>query len=141
MTLDSLRRTSGGDRMLLVGSAVLLLALLLPWWDDGAGAHANGFHDWGWLSFLSLVPVLALFGLRNLVTEPRLPELSVSDPAAYMIGGAVEIAGAVVFWLANNTRIVGGVKYGVFVAVVAGAVTVAAGYLKHLETLEHDGTA
>ena len=133
MTLDSLRKLSGGDRVLVAGSVVLLLALLFPWWDDGAGSRANGFHDWGWLSFISLLLVATLFGVRNLVPESRLPELSVSDPGAYMIGGIAETVGAVVFWLTNNSRIVGGVKYGVFVAVIAGAITVAGGYIKHLE--------
>ena len=134
MTLDTLRRLSGGDRVLVAGSAIVLLSLLLPWWDSGFGSTANGFHDWGWLSFVSLLLVAALFSVRNLVPESRRPELSVSDPAAYMTGGAAELVGAVVFWLTNNSRLVGGVKYGVFVAVVGGAVTVAGGYVKHLET-------
>jgi hypothetical protein len=134
MALDTLRRLSGGDRVLVAGSAMVLLALLLPWWNNGFGTTANGFHDWGWLSFLSLLLIAALFSVRNLVPESRRPELSVSDPAAYMIGGALEIVGAVVFWLANNSRLDGSVKYGVFVAVVGGAVTVAGGYVKQMET-------
>ena len=133
MVLDFLRRLSGGDRVLAAGSAILLLALLLPWWDNGFGSSANGFHDWGWLSFLSLLLVATLFAVRNLVPESRRPELSVSDPGAYMIGGTAEMVGAVVFWLANNSKLLGGVKYGVFVAVIGAAVTIAGGYIKHLE--------
>src|SRR5260370_1253512 len=98
MTLDSLRKLSGGDRVLVAGTAISLLGLLLPWWDDGAGSSANGLHDWGWVSLVSLLLVATLFSVRNLVPEARRPELSVSDPAAYMIGGVVEMVGAVVFW-------------------------------------------
>jgi len=141
MTLDTLRRLSGGDRVLVAGSAVVLLSLLLPWWDNGLGSTADGFHDWGWLSLLGLLLLAALFSVRNFVPETRRPELSVSDPVAYMIGGAAEIVGAVVFWLTNNSRLVGGVKYGVFVAVVGGAVTVAGGYVRHLETQTSGSTA
>lgn len=134
MALDTVRRWSGGDRILVAGSAIVLLSLLLPWWDNGFDTTANGFHDWGWLTFLSLLLVAALFSVRNLVPESQRPELSVSDPVASMIGGAAELVGAVVFWLTNNSRLLGGVKFGVFVAVVGGAVTVAGGYVKHLET-------
>jgi hypothetical protein len=133
MSREFLRRLSIGDRVLVAGSAILLLALLLPWWHDSTGSTANGFHDWGWLSFISLLLLATLFAVRNLVPESRRPELSVSDPAAYMIGGVAEIVGAVVFWLTNNSRFVGEVKFGVFIAFVGGAVTVAGGYVKHLE--------
>jgi hypothetical protein len=134
MSLDSLRRLSIGDKVLLAGSVILLVALFLPWWDNGFGVTANGFHDWGWLSFLALLLLAALFAVRTVVDESRrLPELSVSDPVAYMIGGVAEVVGAVVFWLTNNTRIMGEVRYGVFVAVVGGAVTIAGGYLKQVE--------
>src|SRR5258708_28277610 len=93
MTLDTLRRLSGGDRVLVAGSATMLLSLLLPWWDNGFGGTANGFHDWGWLSLVSLLLVAALFSVRNLVPESRRPELAVRAPIAYMICGAAEILG------------------------------------------------
>lgn len=125
---------SAGDGLLVAGSAVVLLSLLLPWWDDGFGNHANGFHDWGWMSFVGMLLLVALLAVRNLPETRHLPELAVSDPLAYIIGGGAEILGAVVFWLTNNSRLVGGVKFGVFICVVGGAVTVAGGYLKHLES-------
>jgi hypothetical protein len=125
---------SVGDGVLVAGSAIVLLSLLLPWWNDGFGNSANGFHDWGWMSFVSLLLVAALLVVRNVPEMRRLPELALSDPAAYIVGGAAELVGAVVFWLTNNSRLMGGVKYGVFVCVVGGAVTVAGGYVKHLES-------
>lgn len=132
---DRARRTlTGGDWVVVTGAAVVLLSLLLPWWDDGFDRTANGFHDWGWLSFLSLVLLATLFCVRSFLPELRgVPELSVSDPAAYVIGGIAEVVGAVVFWLAGNSKLIGQVRYGVFVCVVGGAVTAAGGYLKHLE--------
>lgn len=139
MTLDSLRKLTGGDRVLVAGSAIVLLSAFLPWWDNGYGITANGFHDWGWVTIFGLLMAATLFAVRNLVPEARRPELSVNDPIAYMIFGVVEIAGAVVFWLSNNDRLVGGVKYGVFIAIVGGAVTVAGGYVKQLEAQQRGG--
>jgi uncharacterized membrane protein len=76
--------------------------------------------------------VLTLFAVRRVAAQ-RLPEMSVSDPVALMCGGVAELLGGVVFWLTNNARITGTVRYGVFVAVVGGALTVAAGYVKLIE--------
>jgi len=139
MTLDSLRKLSGGDRVLVAGSAIVLLSVFLPWWDNGVGITANGFHDWGWLTILGLLMAATLFAVRNLVPEARRLELSVNDPVAYMIFGVVEIVGAVVFWLTNNGRLVGGVKYGVFIAMIGGAVSVAGGYVKQVESQQDGG--
>src|SRR5258706_11971271 len=88
MRLDTRRALSGGDLLVVGGSAIMLLALLLPWWDNGLGGTADGFHDWGWLSLLSLLLVAALFTLRTFFPDTRAAvELSVADPIAYMIGG------------------------------------------------------
>jgi len=125
---------STADRVLLGGCALTLLSLLLPWWDSGFGRSADGLHDWGWLSFLALLLVAALFVVRRVVRLDRaMPRMSVRDGTAYVAGGALEMLGAVAFWTANNARLSGTVRYGVFVCVVGGAVTVAGGYLRQLE--------
>jgi hypothetical protein len=40
----------------------------------------------------------------------------------------------VVFWLGNNGRLAGMVRYGVFVAVVAGAITLIGGWVLRIES-------
>ena len=125
-------RSDAGDLVVALGSVVALAALLMPWWDGG-GDRANGFHDWGWLTVAGLLGAVVLWAVRTLAREtPRRLELSVDDGTAFVIAGSAEVLGAVVFWLANNVRLSGSVKYGVFVAVVAGAVTAMGGYLKHV---------
>lgn len=142
MSLDSLRRLSGGDKVVLAGTLGVLVSIFLPWWNDGLGNGANGLHDWGWLTVASVLLVLALFTTRRLLDEQRrMPELSVGDGVAYILGGSAELLGAVVFWLVNNSRIVGTVQYGVFVAVVGGAVTIAGGYLRQVERSTPNGPA
>lgn len=128
---------STADRVLVAGCAITLLSLLLPWWDNGFGITANGLHDWGWLSFLALLLVVALMVVRRVARlSGAMPQMSVRDGTAYIGGGALEMLGAVAFWTANNARLSGTVRYGVFVCVVGGAVTVAGGYLHQLESAQ-----
>jgi hypothetical protein len=133
MRQDNLRRLTLGDRIVAGGSLITLVAMLLPWWDSGLGATANGFHDWGWLSFLALAGVAVLLVVRVAAAEGG-PRLSVADGVAFLIGGAAEVLGSVIFWVGNNGRLGGGVRYGVFVALVGGMLTVIGGWVKRMET-------
>jgi hypothetical protein len=133
MRQDNLRRLTLGDRIVAGGTLITLLAILLPWWDSGQGMTANGFHDWGWLTFLALVGVAVLLAVRVAAAEGG-PKLSVADDAAFLIGGATEVLGSVIFWIGNNGRLIGGVRYGVFVALVGGMATVVGGWVKRMET-------
>jgi MFS family permease len=148
-----LEKMSDGERAILGGSVVVLIAMFLPWWgaDWNLGTFGgtslgsqsesvSGFHGWGWITFLALLAVVVFWLLRGpLADQFELPDLPVSDGQAYMIGGGLEILGAVIFWLAykgDNLNFPGfsaGVKFGVFVAIVGGAATVVGGYLKQSE--------
>jgi multidrug transporter EmrE-like cation transporter len=133
MREEDLHRVSPGDVVVVVGTLIVLVSMFLPWWDSGVGVTANGFHDWGWLTFAGLLFVVVVMGLRA-VDSSRTPELSVSDEIAFVIGGATEVCGAAVFWAANNRSISGGVLYGVFIAIIGGTTTVAGGWVKRLES-------
>jgi hypothetical protein len=121
-----------GDGVVVAGCVVTLLALLLPWWDSQIGASANGFHDWGWLSFFGLALVIVTLLARLAGVRVHIP---LDDAAAYMVCGGLEVLGAVVFWFANNTSIAGRVRYGVFLAVVGGAITLIGGYVRRIESM------
>ena len=121
-----------GDGVVAAGCVVTLLALLLPWWDSGLGVSANGFHDWGWLTFFGLALVIAVLLARLAGVQVHLP---LDDAAAYMVCGGLEVLGAVVFWFGNNTSITGRVRYGVFLGVVGGAVTLIGGYVRRMESM------
>ncbi len=132
MREEDLHRVSPGDVVVVVGTLIVLASMFLPWWDSGVGATANGFHDWGWLTFAGLLFVVVVMVLRALDSS-RVPQLSVSDEIAFVIGGATEVCGAVVFWAANNRSISGGVLYGVFIAIIGGTTTLTGGWVKRLE--------
>lgn len=140
MNQDFLGKMSDGEKAIAGGSIIVLISLFLPWygWDLGpfGSDSVDGFASWGWLTFLALLAVVLFWAARRLFTEQvKLPDMPVSDAAFYMIGGAVEVLGAVLFWLAYHREAVDGivsvgVKFGTFVAIVGGAVTLFGGYLE-----------
>ena len=69
-------RLSNGDKAILGGSVLLLIAMFLPWygWDynflgTSSSGSVNGFTSWGWLTFLSLIAVVALWVIRGPMSE------------------------------------------------------------------------
>jgi hypothetical protein len=118
---------SRGGAVVLAGSATTLVALLLPWWDSGIGATANGFHDWGWLTFFAMLLAAALLVVR--VAGVRL-RLAAGDGAVWIATGAAEVLGAVIFLLSGHARLAGAVRTGVFVAVAGGMVTLLGGCVR-----------
>jgi len=146
MNQDFLGKMTNGERSILGGSVIVLISLFLPWygWDINLGILGsssdsfNGFHSWGWLTVLALVAVVAFWVIRTFMSDDvKLPEMSLEDPVIYMIGGAVEVVGAVLFLVTASPGVGGyfsaGAKFGVFIAIVGGALTVLGGYLKQSE--------
>jgi hypothetical protein len=130
------------------GSILLLVALFLDWtsascsgaYCNGSLSGASGFHGWGWLSFLALVGVAGLLAARRLVADRvELPELPASDSVLYMAGGALEIAGVLLFWVEYHDSFVStgagvqtfsyGLGFAWFLALLAGIVTLVGGYM------------
>jgi hypothetical protein len=134
---------SNGDKAILGGSLVVLIAMFLPWYGVDLGTFGSesvsGFHSWGLLTFIAWLFVVVLWLLRGpLSSQFKMPEVSVTDGILFMIGGGVEALGALIFWLAYKTDVSGfgisaGVKFGTFVALVGGLITAAGGYLKQSE--------
>lgn len=142
MNQDFLGKMSDGEKAIGLGSIIVLVSLFLPWygWDLGpfGSDSVDGFASWGWLTFLGLLGVVVFWALRRLFSQQvELPrEMPLSDAAIYMIGGGLEVAGAVLFWLAYHRDVINGivsvgVKFGTFIAIVGGAITLFGGYLEH----------
>lgn len=149
LDLRKLRETFSTEELVIAaGSLVLLVALFLDWtkascsgaFCNGSLSGLSGFHGWGWLSFLALIAVAGLLASRRLLPGiVELPELPASDSVIYMAGGALEIVGALLFWVEYHDSFVttgSGVQtfsYGLgfawFLALLAGIVTLIGGYL------------
>ena len=140
---------SNGDKAILGGSLVFLIAMFLPWYGAdyhfggfNESASANGFVSWGWLAFIAFLAVIALWLVRGPMSDSvKLPDMPTSDAMLYMILGGVEVAGVLLYWLAGHNDLGGfsgpglsiGVRFGLFIALVGGALTIFGGYLKQTE--------
>jgi hypothetical protein len=148
MNQDFLGKMTNGEKAILGGSLLVLIFLFFPWygWDvvsigffAGQSASFNGFYGWGWLTFLALLAVVGFWVVRTfLADDVKLPDLPVSDPAVYMILGAVEVLGTVLYWAGTGPSVnIGftsqGVRYGLFLTLIGGVVTIIGGYLKQSE--------
>jgi hypothetical protein len=140
---------SNGDKAFLGGSLILFIAMFLPWYGADVSTpgysvsdSVNGFHSWGWLTFLILLAAVAFWTIRRFFTkEVPLPDLPVTDAVALMIGGGLEVLGVILFWIAGHSDVGSfsfpgisvGVRWGLFVALIGGIVVVVAGYIKQSE--------
>src|SRR5258708_40035275 len=105
---------SNGDKAILGGSIVLLVALFLPWKGVDiafiGSATEDGFHAWGLLTFIAFLGVVALWPMRGpLRDKVTLPEMGVSDAMLYMILGGVEVGTVLLYWVAIDTDPIDGV--------------------------------
>jgi hypothetical protein len=140
---------SNSDKAFLGGSLVLFIAMFLPWYGAEVSSalysvseSINGFYGWGYLTFVALLAVVAFWVIRKFFSkEITLPEMPVTDAVAIMIGGAIEVVGVLLVWVAGHPAFANfnfpgyssGVRFGLFIALIGGIATIVAGYLKQSE--------
>jgi len=142
---------SNGDKAILGGSLVLFIAMFLPWYGaditiggvTSSSASDNGFYGWGWLVFIALLAVVALWLLRGPMEGSfELPDLPAKDAIIFMGLGGLEVLGAILYWLSSpgggTSGIPGysasvGVRFGLFIGLVGGVATAVGGYMKQSE--------
>ena len=135
MTFD-LSRFSRLDRSIVGGAALAFISGFLPWWgyngplsaySASVGGWSAGFTAWAGLLCLSLGG--AYLFLRRTRTDT--PQLGVGPSTAVAGAAGVGLLLVVIRWL-TLPRVHGGLagsigtKYGIWVAIVAGAVEVGA---------------
>jgi hypothetical protein len=147
-----LRRSSWGERALVGGSAAALFALLfLPWLTTSCDADCNGFglaartidgvHGWGLLTLLGLLAVVGLWAVRCYPDRVTMPALPLRDPQVYMLAGALELVGVVLFWFEFHASVASFVSVGVrptvgwFLAFAGATATLLGGWLLQSERL------
>lgn len=131
-----LKQLSSLDRAIVGGGAVAFIAGFLPWWgysgplslySASVNGWSAGFTAWAGTLLLALAGAYLLLR-RSQVTLPELP----IGPAAVVAGAtALGLLLVVIRWL-TLPRVHGGLagsigaKYGIWLAIIAGAVELAA---------------
>ena len=139
MSFD-LKRLTGRDRMIAGGAAVAFVAGFLPWWGYTGPLSLYGASVSGWSAGFSAWAGTLLLTAAGVYLVAR--RMGASIPSPY-VGPAVLVAGVaalglllvVVRWL-TLPRVQGGLagsigaRYGIWVAIVAGAVETAGAVLE-----------
>jgi hypothetical protein len=123
------------------GAALLLLiALFLPWTRvSGSGNSLTFGASFGWISILSVLVVLTIFGVTVLDVELPFP-----SGLAYLGAGGLSVLFTLLVMLIRPASVLGfgipsgpGVSkmpwFGAFIAFIAAVVILVAGYLKYKE--------
>jgi hypothetical protein len=143
------RQVSNGALAVSGGLVVGLISTVLPWhsttiptaFGANSGGH-NAFGYWsGWLFFLAVLGGLVLIGMRTFAPQVRIPALPFTDSMIQLGIGVVMLLCALL-WLVTGggyasvyavySHLAGyssGPSIGVFIAIIAGAVVTAGGYL------------
>lgn len=134
---DKLLGVTGADRMILVAGLVFFIDSFLPWYGVsfrgfGADISAN-VSGWssGTLAVLAIIAaILATVFAAMRVLGAKLDLGGIKDGTVYLGLGAAAFLFALLRWLTETNF----TKYGLFVAIIAGAVLAYGGYLKNQQT-------
>ena len=154
-----LKALGNGERVVGVASVVILVGMFLPWVSisgscsgalcpGGIGNSAgvgNGFNNWGLLTFLALLAVIAYFVVRAFLRDSvQLPTMPLTGGQLYMVGGAVEVVGVLLFWLGHLSSfgsatfgpvtLSTGLAIGWFFCLLGGAATIFGGFMQRSAT-------
>jgi hypothetical protein len=122
------------------GSFVLFISVFLSWYSvslkGGLGVGASGSTSgWSSVDAAKLVALLALIALAAIVIELFVPTVTLPVPASLIVIGCGGLAFLCVLLKILDKPASGlDLKYGIFVALIAAAVTTYGGYAKMNES-------
>ena len=123
-----LAHTSIETKTLGVATLVAFIGMLLPWYSASAFGYSvsvNGFHRWGWLSFVAMLVAAAatavMLGAGRVATGRKRQLRMVA-----LVAGILEVLGAVAFWVdasGSTGGVSGSPSVGLFLTLIAGLVS------------------
>jgi hypothetical protein len=119
----------GADRMILVAGLLFLVDSFLPWYGADLGIVSVNAKGWssGGLAVLSILFALGALLLAATQVAGMKMTLPMKTGMAYLILGG----GAFVFALLRFITETNLTKFGLYIAIVLGAVLAYAGYMKY----------
>jgi hypothetical protein len=113
------------------GAFVLFISVFFSWY----GVGPLGFSGWDLVDLAKLVALLALIALAAIVIELFVPTVTLPVPASLIVIGCGGLAFLCVLLKMFDKPGGGlGLKYGIFVALIAAAATTYGGYAKMNES-------
>ena len=117
------------------GALILFISVFLSWYGASIAGFSVSVSGWDSVDVAKLVALLALIVIAALVIEMFVPTVTLPVPASLIIIAAGGLA--VLLVLVKIVDKPGGdgigLKYGIFVALIAAAATTYGGYLKMSE--------
>ena len=125
---DKLTSVTGADRMILIAGLVFFIDSFLPWYGVslfGVSVSENGWGTGGLavLSILFAIAATAFAAMRVLGVKMDLP---IKDGDLYLALGGGAFLFALLRWVTEMDF----TKYGLYIAIIAGAVLAYGGWMK-----------
>jgi hypothetical protein len=130
---NKLTAARGADRMILIAGLVFFIDSFLPWYGGGFSGfgvrfsvHVSGWNSQGWaiLAILFAIADTVFAAVRVLGAKLDLGEIK--DGLVYIVLGG----GAFLFTLLRWLTATSGTTYGLYIALIAGAVLAYGGWMK-----------
>ena len=116
------------------GALILFISVFLSWYGVSVAGYSVSGSGWDTVDTAKLVALLALIALAALVIEMFVPTVTLPLPASLIVIGAGGLSVLLVLLKIIDKPGSGlGLKYGIFVALIAAAATTYGGYLKMSE--------
>ena len=113
------------------GALILFISVFLSWYGVSVAGYSVSGSGWDTVDTAKLVALLALIALAALVIEMFVPTVTLPLPASLIVIGAGGLSVLLVLLKIIDKPGSGlGLKYGIFVALIAAAATTYGGYLK-----------
>ena len=129
-----LQAARGADRMILIAGLVFFIDAFLPWYGVGFRAlginfgnlNASGWHSGGWAVLAIIFAILDMLFAAARVVGAKVDLGQLGDGVVYIVLGG----GAFLFTLLRLLTVSNFTKYGLYIALVAGAFLAYGGWMK-----------
>ena len=129
-----LQAARGADRIILVAGLVFFIDAFLPWYGvrfraakiHFASLNASGWHSGGWAVLAIIFAILDMLFVAARVLGAKFDLGQMQDGVVYIVLGG----GAFLFTLLRLITVSNFTKYGLYIALVAGAFLAYGGWMK-----------